>query len=404
MSFQRTVTFQAGGGAPSHASKTQRWAGALARWVLVVVGGLACLATWGASAYFNVIFMSGFGAGWHGQIVWGGLSVAFDVIKATMPIVIKSTYARRETATYWTAMLLLCITVPISLLAGFSYAYANRDKAAVTATVAIDERNGLSQRIAEARERIKLIPEHRPPNAVRAELDAARADYRYARSNGCANATAADSVELCNHYRGLRVELAQSQDYAELRAQIERDQKRLRELASDGATADPQEALIASISGAASEMARVLLSAGMAIAVDLVATFGFAVILTGAKALQETYEDETAPPPVAEAIPMTVEPPMGSFDDGFNRWASQCIVQGTGLRISGKGAYGHFQQWARFNGPFQTGNSMAFGKLLKAQARGLGAIEGRSGSVGATYEGIGLTQDSNVLALPRAAQ
>ncbi|MDY6960278.1 MAG: hypothetical protein SV862_00040 [Pseudomonadota bacterium] len=404
MSYQRTVTFQAGGGDPNRASKTQRWAGALARWVLVVIGGLACLATWGASAYFNVIFMSGFGTGWHGQMVWGGLSVAFDVIKATMPIVLKSTYSRRETAAYWMAMLLLMITVPISLLAGFSYAYSNRDKAAVTATVAIDERNGITQRIAEARERIKLIPEHRAPNAVRAEIDAAQRDFRYSRSEGCANATADDSIAHCRRYNQLRVELAQSQDYAELRAQIETDQKRLRALTDYGTTPDPQTALIANISGAAAQMARVLLSAAMAIAVDLVATFGFAVILTGAKALQETYEEDAAPPPVAEAIPMTVEPPMGSFEEGFSRWAGACIVQGAGQRIAGKNAYGHFQQWARFNGPFQTGNSMAFGKLLKAQARALGAVEGRSGNLGVTYEGIGLTQDGNVLALPRAAQ
>lgn len=404
---RQIVTFGAGTGEPrtvafnaAAPTKNQSWVGILLRWLLIVIGGGAVSAVWVASAYFNVIFMIGFADLWHGKFVWGALSVAMDAIKAAMPIVMQATHARRETVAWWLALLFLIVTMPISLLAGFSYAYSSRDRAATEASYTISKRDAVAAELREARERRQMIPVHRQRSAVEAEIEDIKSDFRYARSRECTVPTLADSVELCRRYRGLTVELANIQDDAELLGKVTRLQGQLDGLArGHGSTADVQTAALSPLLGIAADVVRMFLSIFLAAVIELLATFGYLVVMTGAKALQDTYDEERAPEPVAA----TLEPAISPFQRGFAAWASECLAQDIAGRVPTPQAYRHYETWARFNGPYEIPSAETFGKQFARHCEALGAIRGRSGGTTA-WNGVALPGKAAPLLLPRAAQ
>lgn len=136
----------------------------------------------------------------------------------------------------------------------------------------------------------------------------------------------------------------------------------------------------------------------LAIGMEIVAAFGFYIVLTGAKALQETY-DET---PVEE-VPVTLEPAAGSFEQGFSVWASERLATDVRARLSSQGALQDYSRWAMFNGPYQVPKPESFGRTLAAHAEAMGASRTRSGGR-AVYAGIGLSDAAQRISLPKSAK
>ncbi len=137
----------------------------------------------------------------------------------------------------------------------------------------------------------------------------------------------------------------------------------------------------------------------LALAIEIVASFGFLVVLIGAKALQDTY-DET--PPVQE-VPVTLEPALGSFEQGFSAWASERLATDVRARLSSPAALQDYSRWAMFNGPYQVPKAESFGRALAAHAEAMGASATRSGGK-AVYAGIGLSDVARPISLPKASE
>lgn len=289
--YRRTVAFGDGRNVTFNATaptKTQSLVGVMTRYLLLGIGIPGCAIVWATSAYFNVEFVTGFFSLWWQKALWGGVSFAFDIVKAAMPIVIFSSKARGEEENILLATLALLITAALSLISSIDYLHG---------AIPVGE------------------SVHASPLAI----------------------TTARLISL-------------------------------------------------------------VIALVLAIGMEIIASFGFYIVLTGAKALQETY-DETAPEPIT---PVTLEPASGSFEQGFSIWASERLATDVRARLSMPAALQDYSRWALFNGPYQVPKPETFGKALAAHAEAMGASRSRSGGR-AVYAGIGLSEAAKPLALPPAA-
>jgi hypothetical protein len=397
-SDERTVAFNAG--APT---RTQSWAATLARWALTVVGIVFCGGLAVVSCYFNIRFARNFAETPAELTVWTAFAVCIDGIKVSAPIAWIALRERGQAMLANGALVLTMLAFTWSLFSGSAYILQTRDLKATQGNYASSEAREIKARIDRTQQQLDLVPRHEPLEMIRAAIGQEQArlgidSYR----NRCEDN---DSWALrnCRKLRGLEADLAAAESGYQLEEKLRADWAELRRVtANRGTISDAQVTLIAEIGNVAQTTARTAIAIVLAVLIDVFATFGPAIMINGAKALSDTYDQ---PAPVQET-PVEVLPPRhGSFAEGFSRWAMENIGEDVAGQISSRQAYTHFQHWARFNGPYEIpSRPEVFGKAFAAHCEAMGAVRTRSGAGGTLYKGITMTNKVRQLQLPAAAQ
>lgn len=246
------------------------------RVVMVIVGFAAALVFITASATMNYLFASSLGKTAFEGLILGAVSVAADIIKALLPVLIMraATAQRYVFVAVGTAMFVFFST--FSMLAALGFAASNRGE--VTGMkVGLNSRHAeVAQQLQSIDARIKLLGSYRPASMIEELLAAARNDRRWLASTSCTNPTSPSARGFCEGYFSLRAELGGSEEGKKLEVQADALRQELATLKSRGAGSepDPQVRILTKIfGGEADGIERLLIVVGATL-VESGAAFG----------------------------------------------------------------------------------------------------------------------------------
>lgn len=390
--IQKTVTFNAG--APT---RVQSAGGHFARWVLVILGGAACLMLALVSGYFNVRFSQrlAMDGAFHEYVAWTVFAIGTDIFNSAMPIAFGELRHSRDKLWAWVCAGLWALGFSWSLVASFGFAVTSRDHRTAVAGDTIATRADSRAVIDTSRAQLAALGTVRPAAAVQADLDE---EYRRLGVAPARCARVTDwSDRNCREAWRLATELERAKSAERLTADIARERGRMEGVAVAGTVADPQAAALEFLTGLPQRAANFATSAFAALMLNLFAAFGPAAVWNGARALREV--EEQAPPAAPE--PVDTAPALTSMAAGFARWAPEHIAIEAGARMTSQQAYASYRSWAPMHG-CDVGTKEGFGRLLADYASAMG-VECKKQSHAMAYPNFRLI-DGPKISLVRAAE
>jgi hypothetical protein len=245
----------------------------------VTAAGLV-LAVTALSMCMNFEFGYGLGTSEGTGLMLGGLSVAFDGLKALLPLFIAWQWRDRHWVRAGAGGVLFVLVAAYGMASALGFSSQNRE--GVTAS-----REHLNASLKEhtvdleaAAKRLKALGEHRISGAVEADIARLKKDRLWDATSDCTDATLPASREFCKRIDGLRAELALAAEDNVLTAKIEGLKFKIAQLRERGAgrEADPQLGEIARATGADLLRVRSGMNWLLAIAVEAVSCFALFAI------------------------------------------------------------------------------------------------------------------------------
>jgi hypothetical protein len=245
----------------------------------VTAAGLV-LAVTALSMCMNFEFGYGLGTSEGMGLMLGGLSVAFDGLKALLPLFIAWQWRDRHWVRAGAGGVLFVLVAAYGIASALGFSSQNRE--GVTAS-----REHLNASLKEhaadletAEKRLKALGAHRIGGAVEADIAKLKKDRLWDATSGCTDATLPASREFCKRIDTLRAELALAAEDNVLAAKIEGLKFKAQQLREKGAgrEADPQLGEIARAAGLDILRVRSGMNWLLAIAVEAVSCFGLFAI------------------------------------------------------------------------------------------------------------------------------
>lgn len=285
------------------------------KYLLTGVGILAALALIVASCFMNFTF-------WHEQgrtefegNIFGGVSVAVDILKSVLPVFIAFAVAARRWIYVITASFGFALFLSAALLAAVGFASMNRGhvvggRDAVTAKWELAR-----QELKELDERANRVAGYPPAGTIEDNLKAMQQDKRWTSTNQCADATVGPSREFCTNYFAEKAKLSSAIEASRLddrRIELRREVNQLQAHGA-GKSSDPQASLLAQLLPNNVGISRVQLALNIFFAV--LVEFGAAMGLYMATRHGAVTVRASAPPrrrersADAEPKPITILPP-----------------------------------------------------------------------------------------------
>jgi hypothetical protein len=212
--------------------------------------------------------------------IFGLLSVAFDGLKALLPLFVAWQWrdGRRLRAAAGAGLFVLVAAYGLASALGF----ASQHREGVTASQE-NLNASLKEHAADletAEMRFKALGAHRLSGVVEADIARLKKDRLWDTTSGCADATLNASREFCKRIETLRAELALAAEDNVLSAKIEGLKFRIGQLRAKGAgrEADPQLGEIARAAGLDILRVRSGMNWLLAVAVEAVSCFGLFAI------------------------------------------------------------------------------------------------------------------------------
>jgi hypothetical protein len=210
----------------------------------------------------------------------GGLSVAFDALKALLPLFVAWQWRDRHWVRAGAGGVLFVLVAAYGMASALGFSSQNR--AGITAS-----REHLSASLKEhmddletAESRLKALGAHRIAGAVEADIARLKKDRLWDTTKGCTDATLSASRDFCKRIDTLRAELALAAEDQVLTTKIEGLKFKVQQLRARGAgrEADPQLGEIARAAGLDVLRVRSGMNWLLAIAVEAVSCFGLFAI------------------------------------------------------------------------------------------------------------------------------
>lgn len=221
------------------------------RHALGVLGVLAAGVLLAVSCAMNYRF--GFSLGrteFDGQI-YGAASAAADCMKALVPFFFFAAIRTKMWSQAAASALVWVVVTAYSLTSALGHAALNRLDTAGQRAATVQNYKDHRSDLARAKEQLSWIPQHRPAQAVQADIETVKNERRWNLSSGCTDVTTSKSREFCEKFHGLQAELASAEQSIALEARIADVQAKIAE--SSGETvmseADPQAAVLAKLAG-----------------------------------------------------------------------------------------------------------------------------------------------------------
>lgn len=254
------------------------------------------------SASINALFLSSFGRSPLETGLLTGVSIAGDVVKAVLPVVLARSVALRAWGQASLCSVMLAIAIAMSIASGLGFASAMRSDAASVrdgAAAAVQVREA---ELADVEQRLTALPAARTASEIVADIEAAKLDRTWATSKSCVQIVGTPVRQFCERLVRLRGE----HDAAAERERHISSRKALREMiagmrkSGSASEIDPQAGALAELLGIPRQTARVLLTGGIAIVLELGSII--LILLAAGSALREWREPGRQPPTPLEPV------------------------------------------------------------------------------------------------------
>jgi hypothetical protein len=247
------------------------------------------------SAATNALFLSSLGRTAGEAALFGSISVAADLAKVVLPVIVARAWARRLWWQGGLAALLLGAVIALSLASGTGYAALTRDAVSAGRESGAQNLAAATAALAELEQRFARLPAAREVAVIEADLAIQQADWRWASSKSCTALEGRTTRQYCSDVLKLRAELTAAQSAVELRAKLEQARRELATMreARPAGRSDPQIDALAELLGIAAKFVR----AGLTFGVALVMELGAVVLVIIASGPLVSVPKTAAPPP-----------------------------------------------------------------------------------------------------------
>ncbi len=219
------------------------------RHALGVLGVLAAGVLLAVSCAMNWRF--GFSLGrteFDGQI-YGAASAAADCMKALVPFFFFAAVRNKMWSQALASAVVWVVVTTYSLTSALGHAALNRFDTAGQRTATADSYKDHRADLSRAQEQLSWIPQHRPAQAVQADIDALKDERTWANTEQCSKVTGSKGRGFCQKYHALSAELASAQQSIALEARVADIQGKMSNVtgAAVMTEADPQAAVLAKL-------------------------------------------------------------------------------------------------------------------------------------------------------------
>jgi hypothetical protein len=216
-----------------------------------VLGVLAAGVLLAVSCAMNYRFGYSLGRSEFDGQIYGAASAAADCMKALVPFFFFAAIRTRMWSQAAAAALVWVVVTAYSLTSALGHAALNRfDTAGKRAATVADYKDHRAD-LDRAKEQLSWVPQHRPAQAVQAEIDTLKNERRWSLSKQCTDVTTSKSRSFCEQYNTLSAEYASAEQAMALEARIADIEGKLAQ--TKGVTvmteADPQAAVLTKLAG-----------------------------------------------------------------------------------------------------------------------------------------------------------
>jgi hypothetical protein len=288
------------------------------RIVASLLGVLASFMFIAASGATNWMFMTAQGkTPLEGQVL-GMVSIAVDVGKSLLPFFIAAAWAHRQ----WLRTLLgagvFALFFTFSLLSALGFVATNRGAVASSRAVIMSQFQLASKEIEDTGTRLAALGMTRPEGEIKAEIGRLEQDPRWRSPQVCDGAGAHASRSVCAQMFALDGELARAEAARGLRERIETLKQEIKSFQDRGSgkDKDPQAGFIAHVAGLNISQSQQILSAFMAVLVEI----GAASMLYLALGSNALAGQSRAQAPTGSKIEMHQNAPLAGEPQGEERF------------------------------------------------------------------------------------
>lgn len=219
------------------------------RHALGVLGVLAAGVLLAVSAAMNWRFGVSLGRTELDGQIYGAASAAADCMKALVPFFFFAAIRNRMWSQAAASALVWVVVTAYSLTSALGHAALNRLDTAGQRTASADSYKDHRADLARAQEQLSWIPQHRPAQAVKADLDVLKDDRSWAATEQCSKVTGPKSRGFCQKYHALSAELGSAEQTIALEARIADIQSKMVNVNGHAVMteADPQAAVLAKL-------------------------------------------------------------------------------------------------------------------------------------------------------------
>ncbi len=278
------------------------------RHALGVLGVLAAGVLLAVSVAMNWRF--GFSLGrteLDGQI-YGAASAAADCLKALAPFFFFAAIRTRMWSQAAASAMVWTIVTTYSFTSCLGHAALNRYETSGHRAVEAETYQDLRAELKRAQDQLSWVPKHRPADVIQSDIDNAKNQRAWTFTNGCADVSGKQGRDFCQGYHALTAELASAAGSSAMDKRVAEIQGKLAAAtgASAMASADPQAAVLASITGISVEKVQMSMTIFIALLLEIGSGFGMYIAFSQWR-IYDNYEP--APRAARRARPAAAEGP-----------------------------------------------------------------------------------------------
>ncbi len=219
------------------------------RHALGVLGVLAAGVLLAVSCAMNWRFGVSLGRTEFDGQIYGAASAAADCMKALVPFFFFAAIRNKMWSQAIASAIVWVVVTSYSLTSALGHAALNRMDTAGQRTATADSYKDHRADLARAQEQLSWIPQHRPAQAVQADIDAVKGERQWGWTEQCSKASNGKGRNFCQKYHALSAELASAQQSVTLEARIAEIQGKMTHVTGTAvmSEADPQAAVLAKL-------------------------------------------------------------------------------------------------------------------------------------------------------------
>lgn len=221
------------------------------------------------SATMNGLFLASLGRTPTEASILAALSVAADVTKAVLPVVVVRAIVLRAWGQVIGASLMLGIVITLSLASGIGFAALTRGAATAARLADTEARSSIQRQLRDIDARLDLLPHGRTVGVLDVEIARTALDRFWTSSNSCTVIGAVAVRQFCAEVLRLKSERAAALDRKALMAERSTLTVRLASLSSGAGESDPQAVAVADVLGVDTSRLRRGLSVALAVTIEL---------------------------------------------------------------------------------------------------------------------------------------
>lgn len=261
------------------------------------------------SAAMNALFLSSLGRSPIEMALLTFVSVAADIVKAVLPVVVFRAVLLRAWVQAGCALVMLVGVVALSLTSGIGFAAMTRAATLASHDAQGEQLGAERQALRETENQISALGQVRPASVIEAELAGLENDRRWTMTGSCRELGSSSARTFCTGVSKLRQELATSKARAEFAAARQASLDRIAALQSRGAgeASDPQSSAIAELLGIDRAAPRVIVTSYIAAILELGSIL--LILLAAGPAMRGWREPGNVPivPAVAAELPLPAD-------------------------------------------------------------------------------------------------